>query len=656
MAYSVKRRRISNDDEQDSPANAPVGPMTHGHQEVAALSQEDQRTPPKIDEIHARVRRYQASKRSHDVLEAHNLHRAMHRRQTGETGAATDSSLTTPAPTPTPTTTPQPIISVSVVVGGDGSLTPITWTFPGTAPVELPSTPTAVVPVTEVAITTEHEPSTTPSSSSSSSSASSSSSSSSAETPSLTVTDTPAPAPSDQSTLVPTPTSDSPQGMIGMTPTAVATYTATTTLSPLPTDVTVSAASTNATTITDSASLTSSLASLTALPSDLSASINTTLTDSIAASTSSAGTITSSASTSTSSSDLLGLFGIIVTTLPDGRLSTVPASRLTSLTTLPNGQLSTSAGSLVPVTSGSLRPTATDSPGPSGTGADATSSPTGAGSGSSNGNGNGNGQAGTAGGASSGDSGSSSSSESQGDSSTPPPQILAGGIVGGVAGIAAILLVAFVLLRWYRRKSSMQRLDNDPSDGAGNRGMAERKGLLPLGAAAGLLRGRRDKSEASSGERGFQRVSGRKLPSAFSGGITGPTSPGPTSPPIVPMPAAFENGSQNHNRNNGGSGGDRSFYRDSTGYYGGVGIESGSSGSSPGELGPAEIQPGPARQPTLHPGGPYSASTNPFDTPPGSPRMPMLEGRSATPVNLGASYPERSATPHSHHSRFTEEV
>lgn len=338
--------------------------------------------------------------------------------------------------------------------------------------------------------------------------------------------------------------------------------------------------------------------------------------------------------------------------MPDGRVTTISASRSASRTTLPGGQVSTVTGSLVPITTDSASPSATNSPSPSATGSDSSSSPTDVSSGNGNANG-GNSQAGSSGGSAAGDASGSSSSSDDNDSSTPPPQILAGGIVGGVAGIAAILLVAFIFVRWYRRKGSMQRINEGPSEGEGrSRGMAERTGLLSV--AGGLLRGRKNETEPSS-ERGFQRVSGRKLPSAFSGGMIGPSAPGPSSPPPVPMPAAFENGN-GHNRNNGGSGGDRSFYRDSTGYYGGVGNDSGSSGTSPGELGPAEIQPGPARQAQLHPGGPYSASGNPFDTPPGSPRMPMLEGRSATPVNLGPAYPERSGTPHSHHSRFTEEV
>ncbi|PNS17949.1 hypothetical protein CAC42_3908 [Sphaceloma murrayae] len=662
MAYPVKRRRITSETEQPTPTNAPIGPVTHGIQHVAALFHKEERTPPRIDEVHIRVRNYQASKRSHDSRE--NAHRALHRRQTAASGGSSDLSQTsiTPADTPTVTPTPTtlavptlpPVVSVSVVVGGDGFLTPITWTFPATQSVELPSL-TSVLPVDGAAVTTttEHEPSSTASTTESSNSsasipvsdASTSSTASSAPTTdaSTAVTTT---------TLVPT-TSGSPDGMIGITPTVGVTTPATTSASSLTTDLASSASSTNAT-VTDTASVTSSLASLTTSLIDVSSSVNST--GSITASPSGTSTASAASGSITGSSDLLGLFGIIVTTLPNGRISTLSATRSTSLTTMPDGRVSTITGSLVPTTTDATS-SASDllSASPTET-ATSSSSPTSE-TGTNYGNDGGNGQSGNSGASPSGGASSGTETENSNVSSTPPPQILAGGIVGGVAGIAAILLVAFIFVRWYRRKGTMRRIDNASSDNAGNRGMAERKGLLPFAAAAGgLLRGRNNKNVAGE-ERGFQRISGRKLPSAFSGGITGPTGSGPSSPPPVPMPAAFENGS--HNRNNGGSGGDRSFYRDSTGYYGGTGNESGSTGTSPGELGPAEIQPGPARQATLHPGGPYGASNNPFDTPPGSPRMPMLEGRSATPVNLDPSYTgytERSATPLSHHSRFTEEV
>lgn len=187
--------------------------------------------------------------------------------------------------------------------------------------------------------------------------------------------------------------------------------------------------------------------------------------------------------------------------------------------------------------------------------------------------------------------------------------------------------------------------------------MVERAGLLPIAAAASSILGRGGKkpTDQVSTERGFQRISGRKLPSAFSEGLT--ALPAFENPRPVPMPAAFAGGATSHARNNTSDGRDRSFYRDSTGYYGGAGDESGSSGSSPRDHGPAELQPGPARQATLHPGGPYPASYNPFDTPPGSPGVPMLEGRSATPMNLGPEHHYgRSETPQSHYSRFTEEV
>lgn len=184
----------------------------------------------------------------------------------------------------------------------------------------------------------------------------------------------------------------------------------------------------------------------------------------------------------------------------------------------------------------------------------------------------------------------------------------------------------------------------------GGPGMAERAGLLPLAAAAGgLFKNRQTPQGGAVGaptERGFQKISGRKLPSAFSEGMTA----GPSRP--VPMPAAFENGRNLSNA---------SFWRDSTGFYGGTG--NGSSGEQVHELdghGPTELQQGPARTPMLHPGGPYIMS--PGETPPMSPRAGLLQGRAATPVNVPlsptgtAGRSETPATMASHGSRFTEEV
>lgn len=209
----------------------------------------------------------------------------------------------------------------------------------------------------------------------------------------------------------------------------------------------------------------------------------------------------------------------------------------------------------------------------------------------------------------------------------------------------------------------MQRIDNGPAGGeptTGRSGMTERAGMLPFASAAAAMigRGRRKTPEVPASERGFQKISGRKLPSAFSEGMT--ALPAFENPRPVPMPAAFASGSRDPNRASPTDDNGRTFYRDrdSDGYFTGSGEESGSRGPSPNDLGPPELQPGPARQATVHHGGGYSAAiVNPFETPPPSPRMPMLEGRSVTPMNIGPGYQDpRSETPRSHSSRFMEEV
>jgi len=165
-------------------------------------------------------------------------------------------------------------------------------------------------------------------------------------------------------------------------------------------------------------------------------------------------------------------------------------------------------------------------------------------------------------------------------------------------------------------------------------GMAERAGLLPL---AGMFRNRHAPEAAPAGERGFERVGGRKLPSAFSGGMSGPE--GPSRRPI-PMPAVFESG--NPSSHGGRNMSNTSFYRDSHGMYG----ESGEQNPFGDPQMSETLHPGPARQAAVHPGGPYYTGSPPPDQ-----TANLLQGRSATPINapMSPTYPHAG-------SRFTEEV
>lgn len=242
-----------------------------------------------------------------------------------------------------------------------------------------------------------------------------------------------------------------------------------------------------------------------------------------------------------------------------------------------------------------------------------------------------------------------SSGSGGGGGSSPPAGTIAGGVVGGAAGLAVLLLIAMLFVRWYRRKGQMQALPAEgeasrgldgPSDGRGP-GMAERAGLMPLvSAVPAFFRHQNRSAETAPSERGFTRVSGRKLPSAFSEGMSsegvrnqqmaGPSQATPGMPLSSSPPEAERNLSST------------SFYRDSAGFYGGDGERS--SGSPPLRRSPEEMMtmsPGPQRQPEIHAGGPYVMSPTSAQHP-GSPSAGLL-GRSDTPSSL-------------RNSRFTEDM
>ena len=161
-----------------------------------------------------------------------------------------------------------------------------------------------------------------------------------------------------------------------------------------------------------------------------------------------------------------------------------------------------------------------------------------------------------------------------------------------------------------------------PSQPAG--GMSERRSLAYVVPAAfasltGYKRAshRTDRTVSSTAgsERGFYRVSGRKLPSVLQSGGDG-----------------YGGGIDEETKGNTLSG--SSFYRDSQGFYGGPGP------STQRESGIPIMRPSPARTPVTE-SGPFSSSP-PTLTPP-APR----------PDLVGRSHPSQDG---SHASRFTEEV
>ena len=123
-----------------------------------------------------------------------------------------------------------------------------------------------------------------------------------------------------------------------------------------------------------------------------------------------------------------------------------------------------------------------------------------------------------------------------------------GGVIGGIAGAIILLLLAIFFLRWRKRRLQTSWV---VSDGQSNDRASARSSNISLAAAAArlstpmrLFSPWRDSSQpagaeaAPSSERGFQKISGRKLPSIFRTGgdgfdvVPGPSSSQPISPRI----------------------------------------------------------------------------------------------------------------------------
>jgi hypothetical protein len=256
---------------------------------------------------------------------------------------------------------------------------------------------------------------------------------------------------------------------------------------------------------------------------------------------------------------------------------------------------------------------------------------------------------------------SAGNGEASNNSSTPPTSTIVGGVVGGVAGLAAVLFLLLFVLRWKKKSGGMLSLGSvsrelpptSSGGGGGNgggdsnsfsnqpRSMTERRSLaMAVPAALASLTGKRSshKTETISSagsERGFYRVSGKKLPSVlqhggdgYGGGVNEPnpntlsgSSFYPSGVPPIPNPNTLSG---------------TSFYRDEHGFYGGQ--------PSPPldapvarDSGIPMMRPSPARTPvTEH--GPFVDIHTPIP-----PR----------PDVIGRSHPSQDG---SHTSRFTEEV
>ncbi|KAI8625153.1 hypothetical protein F5Y19DRAFT_273518 [Xylariaceae sp. FL1651] len=144
------------------------------------------------------------------------------------------------------------------------------------------------------------------------------------------------------------------------------------------------------------------------------------------------------------------------------------------------------------------------------------------------------------------DSGPGSTSGSGSSSSTGKTSAatIAGSVVGAISGIAFILLLAAVILRWKKRQTGV-KLIQGPGNGrdygamatggnggpSGDRGISDRRRSIPFAIPAALAslsgHNRFSKSTVSSdgGERGFAKISGRKLPPVIQFGGDGYTDP-----------------------------------------------------------------------------------------------------------------------------------
>ncbi|KAI2482100.1 hypothetical protein Ptr902_06481 [Pyrenophora tritici-repentis] len=214
------------------------------------------------------------------------------------------------------------------------------------------------------------------------------------------------------------------------------------------------------------------------------------------------------------------------------------------------------------------------------------------------------------------------------------PQVV-GSIVGSLAGAALILALILLLLRRHKRKrgGALQLTGDDHTENPQSVRQAPASSSLVPAAFLhrfSAMSGKTADTTTSAGERSFQRVSGRKLPSAFSEGMTSDQFAG----------GSTMSGS--------------SFYQDEHGVYGGPGLskefgkEIGDS-SLNRESGPMNIRPGPAKTPVIrHPEDDNPFSDRNYLSPPQSPNTePPPRG------TLGRSLPSADG---SRSSRFTENV
>ncbi|KAI1391023.1 uncharacterized protein F4822DRAFT_170377 [Hypoxylon trugodes] len=232
-------------------------------------------------------------------------------------------------------------------------------------------------------------------------------------------------------------------------------------------------------------------------------------------------------------------------------------------------------------------------------------------------------------------------------SSSPSAATVAGSVLGGVAALAFLLILALGLLRWKKRLNAQKLVQSSaggrdsggaltgnsgPSGGGGSGAMSETRRSIPFAIPAALasLTGYKRSSARSAvssdgGERGFSKVSGRKLPPVIQFGGDGYSDPRDT----ILSDQSIE-------------------YRDSQAFPGMMGGALGPTRLAVGtpmrpDSGVPVFNPGPARTPITEQGpfNPFS-DENALEPPPRDP--------------LGRSHPSHDGSSRSHGSasRFTE--
>lgn len=262
------------------------------------------------------------------------------------------------------------------------------------------------------------------------------------------------------------------------------------------------------------------------------------------------------------------------------------------------------------------------------------------------------------------DAGSESSGSGEGGKPTSPGTV-AGSVIGSVAGVAFLLVLALMLLRWKKRQNALKLRDSGAGPGGLITGAASTGAASTVAASAGgkdnpfadprrpatastavtAMSQRRstpfaipaalanltgsqrrysDRTDAASvegGERGFQKVSGRKLPSVLHYGGDGYSEPGNRDTVMSDQ---------------------SSYYRDSIGIFSGPGMPRLALGSPMRpESGVPVFHEGPARKAQTETGH-FSGSN--------------LEPPGRDP--LGRSHPSQDGSNRTHGSasRFTEEI